>query len=524
MLALTSPDILATLVCALLSAWLFKRSRKAAQYPHPPGPKPLPLLGNLLDVPDPFGFPWKAYVEWGRRYDSDMVRLSALGTNIVVVNKLEVVNGLLDKRSSIYSDRPRMVMLNELCGFGWGLAFMPYGDPWRDSRRIAHQEFRSGPVKRFRPIEQRVSMQFLVNLYRHPEKLMYNLRHLSAATIMAMVYDIDVKSLDDPYIHTAEEAGDAISETTVAGAFLVDVIPFLKHVPEWFPGAGFQKKASQWRVTVDRLRDAPYDDTMKRLLAGDLRDCAAKYVIETVGKSLGAKDPGYAEYIIRSTLGSLYIGGADTTVSSLGSFFLAMTLYPDIQKKARKELDRVLGPHRLPSFSDQPSLPYIEAILRESLRWNPVVPLNVPHMSTEDDVYKGYYLPKGTLFVANNWAILHDGKAYGPDTSDFNPDRFLRPDGTLDPDVRDPAVAAFGFGRRICPGRFMAMDSIWFTIAHILTLFEIEKAVDKNGKEITPDGEYNRGFLCHPKPFPCAIKPRSKEHEANLQEWASQDA
>lgn len=68
MLALTSPDILATVVCALLSTWLFQRSRKAAQYPQPPGPKPLPLLGNLLDVPDPFGFPWKAYVEWGRRY------------------------------------------------------------------------------------------------------------------------------------------------------------------------------------------------------------------------------------------------------------------------------------------------------------------------------------------------------------------------------------------------------------------------------------------------------------------------
>ncbi len=161
---------------------------------------------------------------------------------------------------------------------------------------------------------------------------------------MSMVYDIDVKSLDDPYIHTAEEAGDAISEITVAGAFLVDIIPLreldrrasiilhiiltsspVRYVPEWFPGAGFQKRARQWRITVKRLRDAPYDDTMKRLvsprrslsrrplthfpqLAGDLDDCVAKYVIESVGKSLDAKDPGYAEYIVRSTLASLYIG------------------------------------------------------------------------------------------------------------------------------------------------------------------------------------------------------------------------
>ena len=105
---------------------------------------------------------------------------------------------------------------------------------------------------------------------------------------MSMVYDIDVVSLDDPYIHTAEEAGDSISETTIAGAFLVDIIPFressgcqtsalqvvstdvhscsVKYVPKWFPGAGFKKKASYWRVSVERLRDAPFDASLKRLV------------------------------------------------------------------------------------------------------------------------------------------------------------------------------------------------------------------------------------------------------------------
>ena len=71
----------------------------------------------------------------------------------------------------------------------------------------------------------------------------------------------------------------------------------------------------------------------------------------------------------------------------------------------------------------------------------------------------------------------------------------MRSDGTLNRDVRDPSVAAFGFGRRICPGQYMALDSMWFTIANVLALFEIKKEVDEDGKEIIPDGEYNRGFL-----------------------------
>lgn len=96
-------------------------------------------------------------------------------------------------------------------------------------------------------------------------------------------------------------------------------------------------------------------------------------------------------------------------------------------------------------------------------------------------------------------AILHDEKTY-PEPAKYNPDRFLRPDGSLDPNVRDPSVAAFGFGRRICPGRFMAVDSIWITIASVLSVFEIRKAVGEDGKEITPDGEYHRGFLWYVAP------------------------
>ncbi|KAI0807274.1 cytochrome P450 [Fomes fomentarius] len=520
-MAASPVDILVIAFSGLFILWLWTRGRKANRLPHPPGPRGLPFISNLLDLPDPRGFPWEAYRDWSRHYDSDIVRLSALGTNFVIANSLEATSELLERRSGIYSDRPRMIMLSELCGFGWGMAFMPYGDPWRDSRRMAHHVFAAGPAKRFRPNEQRSTNQFLVNMHRQPENMMDNLRHLAGSTIMSSAYDIDVKSLHDPYILIAEAAAESISETTNAGSYLVDVLPLLKYVPHWVPGAGFQRQARKWHDAVDKMRNLPCDNVQQRMASGEVGDCAAKNLIEKFGRD--TKNPAYTDHIIRSTLGSLYVGGADTTVSALGSFFLAMTLYPEIQEKARKELDRVVGSHKLPDFSDQPSLPYLDAIVRETLRWNPVVPLDVPHMLTEDDVYNGFYLPKGTLVVANSWAILHDEKAY-PNPSSYNPDRFLLSDGTLDPAVRDPSVAAFGFGRRICPGRFMAVDSIWITIACVLSLFEIRKAIGEDGQEITPDGEYFRGFLCHPKPFPCVIKPRSKEHEALLTELAQREA
>ncbi|KAH9946329.1 cytochrome P450 [Epithele typhae] len=512
-MAPSSIDALVLISCLGCALWLRSRARRP-NLPHPPGPPGLPLLGNLLDVPSPSAFPWETYRGWSDKYGSDIVRLTALGMNIVVTNTLEVTNELLDKRSSTYSDRPRMVMLGELCGFDWGLAFIHYGTPWKDSRKMAHHDFNASAVKKYRPQIAKSTNRLLLNIIQEPDRLTDNLRQLAAMAIMSIAYDINVESLENQYIQIAEAVAECITRTTNAGSYVVDVLPFLKYLPEWFPGAGFPKEARIWREDVMRLLNDPYEDAHKRLAAGNLGDCAMKSFAEHFGKD--PRDPAYTDFIMRSTLGSLYIGGADTTVAALGSFFLAMVLNPGVQQKAQEELDHVVGSHRLPDFSDKPLLPYIEAIVRESIRWNPIVPLDVPHMLTEDDIYEGYYLPKGSLVVANIWAILHDENQY-PDHSVFNPDRFLCGDGTLNHDVRDPSVAAFGFGRRICPGRFMSLDSIWLAIARLLTVFEIGKKLGEDGKEITPDGDYHRGFLCHPKPFPLTIKPRSAEHAALLE-------
>ena len=123
-----------------------------------------------------------------------------------------------------------------------------------------------------------------------------------------------------------------------------------------------------------------------------------------------------------------------------------MVLNPDVMKKAQEELDRVVGKEHLPDFSDKDKLPYIDALVKELLRWNPPVPVGVPKRATQDDVYRGYFIPEGATVMENIWAIFRDPNIY-PDPETFNPDRFLK-DGENNPLILNPEDRVFGSGRR----------------------------------------------------------------------------
>ncbi|KAF9263040.1 cytochrome P450 [Marasmius fiardii PR-910] len=176
------------------------------------------------------------------------------------------------------------------------------------------------------------------------------------------------------------------------------------------------------------------------------------------------------EEVIKNCAGISFL---DTTVSAILSFVLAMVLNPKVQVRAQKELEEVIE-----------SLPYISAIFSETLRWNPVLPLSLPHGVVNDDVYEGYLIPAGdaTRPIFLQLAVLHDESIYGPDTTSFNPDRFMKQDGKDLP--LNPELLAFGFGRRICPGRYFAINTVWLTITYLLTGFTMAKEVDEEGKEV----------------------------------------
>jgi len=217
-----------------------------------------------------------------------------------------------------------------------------------------------------------------------------------------------------------------------------------------------------------------------------------------------------------------YAGGADTTVSAISTFFLAMLLYPEVQRKAQEEIDRVVGLDRLPDFEDEPSMPYVTAVVREALRWRLVLPAGIPHRLTVDDEYKGYHLPAGSIIIPNTWAILHDEKTF-PDPDSFIPERYLTDDGQLNPAMKDVETGAFGFGRRICPGRHMALNSMWIIVASVLATFTLSKPRDRDGNAIEPSVQYTQGLVAYPPPFKCDFKPRSELAAALIGATAYED-
>jgi cytochrome P450 len=171
---------------------------------------------------------------------------------------------------------------------------------------------------------------------------------------------------------------------------------------------------------------------------------------------------------------------------------LAMMAHPKIQKRAQDELDVVVGRFRPPTFSDAPNLPYIVAMVKETLRWRSAVPLGATHSSMEDDWYEGMFIPKGTMCLTNVWHCHHDPTLYGNDAAEFNPGRFLDEHGRLIPgpvETHDDGHSTYGFGRRACVGKYVANDSLFMSMATVLWAARLECPRDESGKEVPLDTE-----------------------------------
>ncbi|CBF85201.1 protein CYP620E1 [Aspergillus nidulans FGSC A4] len=494
--------ILITVPLGLLLYLLFIRPSiaKKQKAPLPPGPPPKPLIGNLRDLPSPDQKNWVHFLQHRDLY-GPISSLTVFGQTIVILNDARVAFDLLEKRSNIYSSRPRMVFAGEMVGWEHILAMQPYSDMFRAYRKAMHRVLGTkNVIAQFNELQDVEARRFLLRVLEKPGDLVQHIRTETGAVILKIAYGYDIEPHGkDPLVALANESLANFAVAGTPGAWIVDTIPFMKYLPSWFPGTGFKRTAASWKQTLLTTIEKPYRLVLKQLESGKYPDSYLSNLLEeTKGRPLSADE----EQVIKWTAGSLYTGGADTTVSTLSCFFLAMALYPDVQRKAQEELDTVLGSAKLPTFGDRARLPYIEAIVKEALRWHPVAPMGIPHMSTEDDIYEGYLIPKNSLIMPNIWAFTHDASHY-KDPATFNPSRFLG--DTPEP---DPSTLTFGFGRRICPGRLLADSSIFLTIAQSLAVFEISSAGEDAAK-----AEFLPGVISHPVPYRLDIRPRSKGHE-----------
>lgn len=458
------------------------------------------------------------FEKWAREYGS--VYSLILGTKVLVVlSSDKAVKELLDKKSNMYSHRQEMYIGQTLCSGDLRILMMGYTGRWRMCRKLVHGLLNISAAKSYVPYQMLENRQMLYEMITQPERCMYNIRRYTNALTTTMVFGWRSPTYEDEKMMQLFDGFSEFAELNQTGlAALVDFFPWLRWLPDFL--LPVRQKAKALHEKEKALYLGHWLKAKEQTNAGTIMRCFSEDLV--AAQKAEGFDDAQASYIT----GTLLEAGSDTTSSTLYAFVQAMLLYPEVQKKAQEEIERVVGPDRMPTMDDEPNLQYIRCIVKESLRWMPTTIMGaVPHAVTQDDWYGGYLIPKDAGVVNNVWAINMD-PARHPQPRRFNPDRYKDDrqslaDAAANPDYSKRDQFTFGAGRRICPGIHVAERSLFLGVSRMLWAFDISPAPDKHGKPIMPDPDrLTQGFVCQPEEFPVTITPRSESRkQVVIDEW-----
>ncbi|KZT58487.1 cytochrome P450 [Calocera cornea HHB12733] len=494
MTSLPLPNTLQSFALILLLSLLVRLLLRTRVAPLPPGPNAIPLLGNLV-MPDPFRVPFK---RWADEY-GDVMLLRIMGKPLLFVNTRKAAAELLEKRTASTGGRAHQVMCDDLCGLGSATSRTNDLALHRQYRRLLNLVLGPRAAPAAWPIQVRETRRAALDILESPSQPMEHIGRAIAAIVFELVYGLKIKSGSDPMVRRVNRGIRRFAKVVKPGNWLVDTIPQLRYLPDWFPGAGFLRIGKEYNADYIDTRTLPYEQVKRELAEGTAKPCLAVTLIEEEEKEKCGED------VIKWISFGVYFGGADTSGGALHNFLAAMVLHQSVQAKAQAELDTIIGREHPPTLEDRERLPYCTALVSEVLRWQPVIPLGMAHCMLKDEIYEGYLLPKGTPIFGNIWRVLAmtlDERDF-PNADEFQPERWLAEDGKLKEDVPGRSISlAFGFGRRICPGYHLAEANIFAGAVAILWSTVLSKPEDV---EI----EWVEGFgPQHPKDFKLEVRPR----------------
>ncbi|KAF9036357.1 cytochrome P450 [Panaeolus papilionaceus] len=472
---------------------------------YPPGPLGLPIIGVSRQFPKTEF--WKTYAEWGREYGNlGIISFCVMGRRMVVLNSPSVAEDLLNKRSTTYSDRP----FSAMCGIlkrEKSIFHIPYNERFKSYRRLMHQAFNMTATRKYWPLLENEARAMVADMIETPEDFMEHLCRNPVSVTMKVAFGYTIERKHDHFVTLSNERLRVAAIATAPGKWIVDSLPILRYWPEWLPGGGFKRQARKWREEIYEKLMEPHQFVKQQMAAGTAVPSFTSSLLEQ-GPEPGISLQEHEDRVVWSAA-AIYAAGADTTFAVVKAFYFLMMLYPDVQKRAQVEVDALITQEqRLPSIQDRNSLPYVEAVVKEVIRWAPPVPLGLSHFTAADDEYLGYFIPKKTTIIPNIWAMTHDEELY-PDPFTFNPERFLPVEVTGKQPQRDPTQFIFGFGRRICPGQYLGDASMFIQIATTLATLDLSKPLDEHGREMEPEIGFTSSIVSHVKPFKIQIRGRS---------------
>ncbi|KAF4439159.1 cytochrome P450 [Fusarium acutatum] len=471
---------LSILLCTLVAALtILKVVQACKRKPLPPGPRGrYPLLGMTFD--EPKYKPWEEFTRWAKMYGPLVYYRTGL-QHVVIINDASVYRELITQRSDIYSSRPPSEVGSLVSG-GLRVVQMEYGHRWRidtpqSVRRVFTKVLNAKKCDSYLGYQEREALATLYTLlHNKPEDFSHEIHRYSLSVARTVAFSKRVTSSNSPFGAELREVMANFSSAMQPGKYIVETMPFLGRLPH---------ALQPWRKELAKYHEIEADFSLRcyrEALAHAEKYPDQPSVARDIAKEM--TDEALAATTCMEIIGA----GAETTASTLGFIILALITHPEVVKKAHEELDRVIGRDRFPTWTDEPNLPYIRAIIKEAHRWRVISPLSFQHYTMKEDVFRGYRIPKGSVVRVNHWGMHLDESRY-PDPYEFNPERFVnyKLSAAAACNLPNPAERdhfAYGAGKRICPGLHLAERSLYNITSRLLQTFAFEQPRDPKTGEL----------------------------------------
>ncbi|XP_053538023.1 cytochrome P450 2D15 isoform X1 [Ictalurus punctatus] len=463
----------------------------------PPGPRPMPIFGNLLHLN--IRNPLKDFEMLAERYGN--VYSLYLGRNpVVVLNGLKAIKEALVTKSADFSGRPQNLLFSHITE-GKGVIMTDYGPAWKEHRRFALMTLRNFGLGK-QSMENRIlgEIEHLVaKLEKHSGSTLnpQTLFHDAASNIIYLVlfgtrYEYDDKTLKQ-YVALFTENTKIVNGPW---SMIYDTLPLVRSLPLPF------KKAFKNTYTLKKSTMTMINKHRTTRVPGKPRDFVDCYLDELDTKDSGSSfDEGQLTMYILI----LHVAGTDTTSNTLLTAFLYLMAYPDIQERCQQEIDEVLQGKAHASFEDRHNMPYTQAVIHESQRIANTVPLSVFHCTSRDTELMGYSIPQGTIIIPNLSSVLsEEGQWKFP--HEFNPSNFLNEQGQFE---KPEAFMPFSAGPRVCLGEGLARMELFLILVTLLRRFRFIWPEDAGEPDFTPVF----GVTLTPKPYRMGIRLRQPARE-----------
>ncbi|KAL6616300.1 hypothetical protein ACP70R_038570 [Stipagrostis hirtigluma subsp. patula] len=471
----------------------------------PPGPVPVPIFGNWLQVGDDLNH--RNLAALARKF-GEIFLLRMGQRNLVVVSSPPLAREVLHTQGVEFGSRTRNVVFDIFTGKGQDMVFTVYGDHWRKMRRIMTvpfftnkvvQQYRAGWEAEAAAVVDDVRADPKaatdgVVLRRRLQLMMYN-------NMYRIMFDRRFESMDDPLFLRLKALNGERSRLAQSfeynyGDFIPILRPFLR---------GYLRICKEVKETRLKLFKDFFLEERKKLASTKPMDnnglkCAIDHILEAQQK--GEINEDNVLYIVEN----INVAAIETTLWSIEWAIAELVNHPEIQQKLRRELDTVLGPGQQITEPDTHKLPYLQAVIKETLRLRMAIPLLVPHMNLHDAKLGGYDIPAESKILVNAWYLANNPEQWKR-PEEFRPERFLEEEKHVEANGNDFRYLPFGVGRRSCPGIILALPILGITIGRLVQNFELLPPPGQDKLDTTEKGgQFSLHILKHST---IVCKPRS---------------